>query len=424
MAIKLVLKGNYNKNNDHSLLANRNRTNQHPIEAISNLRETLDKKYDLPAGGIPPSDLSFSVVTSEDLSAATSSLEEKLLTLSSDVNTNKGKIEILEELINIIGGDTIKPDDSLEIGLRQGFREDFLTVGGEREFYTSNNFVIGGEHLQVYRDGELLRNKVDYEEVSENKIMFNYELEGDVFITLIAPYSSTIVSPVHEEIISIPDQTIFKLQNRINVGEHSLSVFVNGVRLEVGTHYTEVNSNTVELISSPYPSGTKFIFRQDRVPNSIVTYQNQDLNHKAWSFKKIIDEPISVINLENPYIPKSSNIEVYLNGLLQFEGAEADYEEINPNEIKFNFDLDNGDVVRVSSLVNASMWTERFVVNSKLLSVVELSNPYVVGKEDLNVFENGILLQPEEDYIEISPTAIQFIEPSVFGSKIIIRRRK
>lgn len=425
MAIKIVRKGNSSVANDHNLLYNRGMLNQHPMEAITGLISELDSKYVKPEFGIPASDLAFSIVTTGDLNNAVSVLEQKILVIKNDIGRVDYRVDILEDLLNKISGDTgFVEDSTINFAYSNGFREDFITNDKDTIFNLSNKFIANGKHLKVYRDGELLNPNIDYIESSDNQVIMNYPLEADVIMTFICETMSTIMSPVHEEILSMEGQITYNLKNRYNVGEHSLSIFVNGIRLECDKHYTEVNQEQIDLKIPPFNPGTNVIFRQEILSSAgKVLYHGNDYNQKSWSVDFIAKQGQRIIDIGETFIPGSNMINVMCDGLLQWKGSSADYIEVDANTIKFNYDLDEGDHVRITCIAATCEWTEKFIGNHNQ-TVFKLENPYHVGKFDIQVYENGLLLQPEWDYEETNYNTVTFKEPVEFGSKITFIKRR
>lgn len=92
MSVKLKSVGNAVYHNVHYLLNGLDRPNQHPIEAIVNLRDELDRRYIIPSGGIPASDLAEQYISINDLHTA----ETKLQTLYAkcQIQLNQHEIDI------------------------------------------------------------------------------------------------------------------------------------------------------------------------------------------------------------------------------------------------------------------------------------------------------------------------------------------
>jgi hypothetical protein len=427
VAIRVIRKGNASANNDHSLLFNIGLPNQHPIEAITGLKEALAEKYVKPATGIPPTDLGFNVVTQEDLHNVETLFDEKFIVVDGEIVQINSDIQSIRDFLNNNfgnGSNGTPGGATINFAYRNGFREEFISQDGDTDFYLINTFIADNKHLRVYRDGELLTPGVDYIEVTNNHIQMLYPLDEGVYMTLICETLSTVVSPVHEEIISILDQTEFNLQNEYVVGQNTLSIFVKGLRLELGTDYEEVAPYQIKLLQSPYPAGTKFIFRQESVQSAgTVMYHEMDYQQKTWSLDFVATEGQTVISLSETYIPGTNMIMVAVDGLVQWPGSEFDYMEIDETHIQFNYPLEAGEKVKVTCIAALCNWNERFVTLDNQ-DTIHLTNIYNVGKNDIMVYENGLQLCVGDDYIELNNRTIKLLEPPPFGSKITVFKRR
>ena len=113
MSIKLKVTGNALYHNAHYLLHGLDKPNQHPIEAITSLREELDRRYVLPSGGIPASDLAETYISIDDLYTSETKLQTlyaqcqiqisqnraDIITNQTDISTNRDDITNLNTLL-------------------------------------------------------------------------------------------------------------------------------------------------------------------------------------------------------------------------------------------------------------------------------------------------------------------------------------
>ena len=426
MAIRIVRKGNTNINNDHNLLFNRGLANQHPIESITGLQEALSEKYTKPMTGIPSSDLSFSVVTQNDLSEVVSSTDEKILVIDGDITQIAADVQAIKDALSASGEgmEGTEGDATISFAYRSGFREEFLTEGEEVDFHLLHTFVADNQHLRVFRDGELLTPDLDYTEVSDTHVRMLYPLEPEVYLSFLTEATHTVFSPLHEEVISSDGQTDFIVQNKYMRGDHSLSVFVNGLRLTEGDDYEELDAYRVRLLGVPYPAATKFVFRQEGVQAAgQVLYHGHDYQQQSWSLDFVATEGQTIFDLSETYIPGANMILVSASGLVQWLGEGFDYMEVDEKQIRFNYPLEEGEQIKVTCIAALLNWNERFV-SVEGQTVFNLTNVFYTGRNDILVYENGLQLTVDEDYTELSNRVIRLLDEPPFGSRITVYKRR
>lgn len=426
MSLKLNRKGTVSYINNHPALMNRDLVDQHPIKAITGLIEALGEKYVKPAEGIPKDHIGFDVATLHDLDIVKGFLQVQIDDADKNIEINKDNITAIQDFLKSIFGDgnNGRPDLSeLKFAYRDGFREEFIGEVGDTSITLTNKYLVGGQHLTVYRDGELLLCGTDYDETSEYVITFEEPLEMPVFITCIGDSLTNVVSPMHEEIILLEGQTTLILKNSYRVGDNSLSIYVGGLRLEKGTHYDEINMETVEL-RAPYAAGTKVILRQEcLMSNGTVLYNNEAYNQKSWFQKVVASQGQREIKLDEAYIPCANMLQVTSEGLVQGIGDFLDYVEVDENTIRFNYDLEEGELITITCITGLYNWSETFIA-LRNQSEFLLTHPFTINRNDILVYENGILIQPEHDYIEVNGRTIRFVEPPHEGSTVIVYKRR
>lgn len=79
MGIRLCRVGNTTYTNDHSLLLQLDKEDQHPIKAIEGLQAALDSLYEKPSDGIPDEDLKERYIKNLDFTKYQSDVEERLI---------------------------------------------------------------------------------------------------------------------------------------------------------------------------------------------------------------------------------------------------------------------------------------------------------------------------------------------------------
>lgn len=426
MSLKLNRRGTVSYINNHAALTGRDLMDQHPIRSITGLIDELDSKYVKPDLGIPKDHLGFDASTMYDLDLVKNFLQLQIASAEKGISVNANNIQAIQDFLNSIfkNGDTGVPNEStIRFAFRDGFRDEFIGDVGDTAFTLSNKYVTDGSHLEVYRDGELLLVGNDYIETSDTTFELNEPLEVPVFITCICNSTSTVLSPIHEEILSVEGQTEFKLKNTYRVGDNSLSIFVDGKRLENNTHYQEVDMETI-VFKESLGNGTKIILRQESLMAcGKVLYQDNKYEQTTWHHVCLASQGQTVIELPEAYIPGANMIMVHCGGLLQSLGEHLDYIEQNEHQIVFNYPLEENEEVKVTVTTGLYNWSEVFIALRGQTRFV-LTHPYMTGRNDVLVYDGGILLSVNEDYNETNGRTIDFTEPPHEGSSIVVYKRR
>ena len=424
MSLKLNRKGTTAYVNNHSALQGRDLPNQHNILSITGLVEALEEKYELPETGIPKQELGFDAVDQLELSVLKTFLQSLIRNTEKDVTINTSAITAIEDFLNSVfkDGDNGSVTDISKFAYKDGFRDEFIGEVGDDEFILSNKFIANNKTLKVYRDGELLIPVTDYVENSDTSILLNEPLETMVHMSFICENTSTVISPIHEEIILSQNQTELELKNSYIVNSNSLSIYIDGLRLENVADYKETSMNSVTLLNT-YAAGTKVILRQEALAsNGKIYYNNHDYKQASWVHVSRAKDKQTVVNFDNSYIVGASMLMVYCGGLLQTLGEGFDYIEIDEYNIKFNYELDENEEILVTTNVAVNDWNETFV-SLKEQQIFVFSSPYNIGKNNIAVYESGLLLSSVNDYQEINSRTIKFIEPLDAGSVVSVYKR-
>lgn len=122
------------------------------------------------------------------------------------------------------------------------------------------------------------------------------------------------------------------------------------------------------------------------------------------------------------YTMNDHSLQVILNGQVQRSGASNDYIEIDSESIRFNYDLDDEDVVvlRVSGGTSGPLLHE-MQQGRKGQTMIELNGSYETGNHSMILFINGAYQSFGVDYIEASSKQIKLIEPLEENDMITIR---
>lgn len=115
MSIRLNRKGNITYINDHDLLFGRDKLDQHPIESITGLRNELDAKYQIPAGGIPPEVLDRTYVELDDYLAFVTQNNDEHIEFAQDILSILERLGSAENNINANSTEIVKIKDQIEV---------------------------------------------------------------------------------------------------------------------------------------------------------------------------------------------------------------------------------------------------------------------------------------------------------------------
>lgn len=427
MALRIIRKGNSGTSNDHNLLINKGIPDQHPIESISLLREELDRKYEIPDGGIPRKDLGFEVVTKEELQGEIFDLEVKIQNVNSDIIILGDRTTAVEDWINNIyptlGGNGTSTDSTNFKGYIELY-EEFIAQDKDKLFVLSKNYVPENNSLHVYLNGRLMRINDDYIEVDEYKIEFLYELDFGDYVCFISSGRTNINSPIHEEFEYAGDST-FVLKYRYNKGDNSLSVFHEGVRLLNKRDYDEVDEYTI-LIKKPLTINDSVVFRRETHMTSELKINDGHYYESKYNWTQIFkveNENFRKFTFSKEYVPGTETLQVFVNGMLQDVGDKDDYIEDTSKSITFNYNLEVGDLIKVTCTGGVFQWVETFV-SAKDQTVFSLKNSYSVHSNDIEVYEDGILIQDGADYDERNQHTIVLLDKPEPGCKIKVFKRR
>jgi hypothetical protein len=130
-------------------------------------------------------------------------------------------------------------------------------------------------------------------------------------------------------------QQIFKLQDAYIVGSDDLQVLLNGILMAKDEDYIEVDERTIQLIF-PLEKDDYVVFsvsQKDMVPYVVVEKHFVDFNNQR------------VIMLNKAIGNNPDIMQVFLNGIAVSLGENKDYLIYENKYVKFNYDLEIGDIV-------------------------------------------------------------------------------
>lgn len=129
------------------------------------------------------------------------------------------------------------------------------------------------------------------------------------------------------------------------------------------------------------------------------------------------------------YVPNSGDLTVYQNGIKLVR--DIDYTETSDTTITLTTPATNGDVIEFVigaifdvSLLRAGKLSEKVTAVSNGQTVFNLTNSYVPGYDEIEVYFNGAMLIPGEHYLETSSTSFTLAEGAEAGDtyRVIIGR--
>lgn len=426
MALRIIRKGNSSLSNDHNTMINRDIPNQHPIQSIENLEQILKNKYEFPDGGIPLKDLAFEGVEKEELISVDNRATDSINLLESEINNLQNNFSIINDFIDnyssLNDGFVTIPNlfDKIEIRLF----EEFIAEENDQNFILSGNYIPGNNSLEVYINGRLQKINDDYIEVDEYKVNFNYELNGGDYVLFKANGIAKINSPIHEEKTYSGGAKTFNLDYAYNLGDNSLSIYHQGLRLNKGIDYEEINNYSVKILKTLSVNDLLIFRRETHMAANLILDDGSQTTQETWKIRVEVEtDAQTLIEFNKSYIPGSHVLQVFENGVLLTEGQNEDYIEKSSNSIEFNYPTDIGDKIDIVCAAGMFQWYELFNIVTDQ-SIFELKNHFNINTNDLLVYEDGVMLFPGSDYIEINPRTIEMIEPVEIGSKVIIYKRR
>lgn len=142
-----------------------------------------------------------------------------------------------------------------------------------------------------------------------------------------------------------------------------------------------------------------------------------------WSLDFTLEAGKTVIDLPNSYVVGNSTLQVFDGPVLLQSGV--DYKEVSPLKIEMLEAFSVPLQLRIIGVNSGRLFEwERRVSGNGSISRIELSDSYRPGGRELQVYEDGLLLREDEDYIESSPHVITFNNPIPVGSLVTIYKRR
>lgn len=352
--------------------------------------------------------------------------QESLLVFKNGTLLPKTFYSIVSNRTYILSSTLNNLDIVSNVSLEGNLREEVLVTNPQDLFFFQNiNFYAKG--ILVFVNGKLTS---DFQILNNKTIKLNSTFDPNnisvtiPFITVIQPNVDLINLPGNKPTLAIVNELedlyigketqIINLDNQKNISlksidytpnTNNLLIFKDGILQEKSTYVESSNKN-------------------------IVFNQNQSLLQKlqflTLSVKELIPRDEFLINnlsqiflnLNLPINITGSDCLFFKNGLLQT--LSVDYIITSPTQIQFINPLTNGDKITAFYLQNKLTFSRvDSIYSSSIISVPT----YLQNGIQLLIFANGKLLNPGVDYIESSPTQVEFDPTNIpQGSNISVIR--
>ena len=142
-----------------------------------------------------------------------------------------------------------------------------------------------------------------------------------------------------------------------------------------------------------------------------------------WVFDYTLKAGETKVELPNTYSPAKSALQVFEGPLLLL--SQVDYLEDSPSTITFINAFDTDVELRIIGVNTGRLfeWEYRFLGDGEE-EMIKLNSSYRPNFKELQVYEDGLLLREDDDYIEVSEHMIRFVQPICLGSTISIYKRR
>lgn len=316
--------------------------------------------------------------------------------------------------------------------------ERFIAKENQQTFTLSQSFPVGKNSLKVFVNGILQVEgpRDGFIEINPRTISFTEPLYKDDLVvvfhnrlkkysqdmgkTRVAPYD--IIRKTYFITSENYNQVVFEAPDFFQPGHNQIKVYANGVLLSLGENLDYIeNSTTTIKLSKQWPINTTITL--EVIKGGLSIYKSHRFDFAILDSSQGKERTLV---LPQNYKVGANNLKVYLNGVLLRKGASNDYEEINSNTLRFNYDLlKNSKIIAEVIHFAVDVFTilrKEIIINDdnkdKLNFVTE--RPYIMGESNLRVYLNGILLREgqDEDYVEVNENEFKFNNENEIGSVI------
>lgn len=216
---------------------------------------------------------------------------------------------------------------------------------------------------------------------------------------------------------TIQGNKIVNLNGSYVVGLNELEVFRNGLKQILNDDYFETDSNTITF-NFPLDENDVIVLRiRDRLGIS----SNLGFNSEYI----ILNEDTDTINTVNNFALDGHNLEVYVNGILQ--NKDDDFIIVDANTLLFNNLLKTGFLIYVQ--ISDKTLNEQYRLIQEKITLDKFTKfytlktfTYQVGKNELELWLNGVRLINGIDYEEVTSNSFQLKEYPPEGGIILACR--
>lgn len=231
-------------------------------------------------------------------------------------------------------------------------------------------------------------------------------------------------------------------QEILEAGEdgESISTVINNfktnINSQINDHKGTVTHNQLDSMHSDYQAsknGENSL--NDRLTNmeSLIgsgdgsgTMTINTLNQ--WThFHTVSDDgtgnPVNTFTIPFDFVPNSNTIQIFEGPILLRNSV--DYLELESNQIEIISDNFIGNELRIIGTSTFSLWTWHETIELELnQAIVNLTNSYNPNQGEILVYEDGLLLRKDVDYIEKSNYEIELLEILPANSIIEVFKRR
>jgi hypothetical protein len=144
-----------------------------------------------------------------------------------------------------------------------------------------------------------------------------------------------------------------------------------------------------------------------------------------WTFRVTLTAGQTVIDLPNSYTVGANNLQVFEGPTLLYPGSDNDYVETSPTQITLNYELPEGTELYITGTGSGRLfeWV-LYMISEDNQMEINFIDTYRPGERDLMIYEDGLLLQPGNDYEEVDDRTVRMTIPFAAQSNIAVFKRR